>query len=48
MIANEQNLKNIFLNDTNLWRSIFGEYMFNEEVPNFSIYRKPYDSNIVS
>jgi len=39
----ENSLKDIFLRNRKLWQPIFQKYMNHEEVPNFSVYRKPFD-----
>ena len=40
---NENSLKDIFVRSKPIWEPIYNKYLFKEQVPNFSIYRKPYD-----
>ena len=40
---NENSLKDIFSRQQHLWEPVFHNYMQSEEVPNFSVYRKPYN-----
>jgi len=39
----ENSLKDIFSRSKHIWEPIFTKYMYKENQPNFSIYRKPYD-----
>ena len=43
---NENSLKDIFVRSNQIWEPIFNKYIFKEQVPDFSIYRKPYDMQI--
>lgn len=40
---NENSLKDIFIRSKPIWEPIFTKYLYKEQVPDFSIYRKPYD-----
>ncbi len=42
----ENSLKDIFLRNRKLWQPIFHKYMNHEEVPNFSVYRKPFEQGV--
>ncbi len=42
-VANENSLKEIFLRKPALWEKIFKQHLALEDIPNFSIYRKPFE-----
>jgi hypothetical protein len=42
-IVNEHSLKEIFSRKSDLWEHIFKQHLDQESIPNFSIYRKPFE-----
>ena len=41
----QQNLKDILILNQPIWQKVFGKYVVNDELPNFSLYRTPYESD---
>jgi hypothetical protein len=39
----ENSLKDIFTRSKAIWEPIYTKYLNKEQIPDFSIYRKPYD-----
>jgi hypothetical protein len=41
----QQNLKDILNQNQPIWCKVFGKYMVNEQAPNFSLYRTPFETD---
>ena len=41
----QQNLKDILNQNQSVWSKIFGKYIVNDVMPNFSLYRTPYQTD---